>query len=78
MGLDVNTATVSADAKNLANLIKKISGFSGSLYFNKNYPDGVKKRKLDSSKINKLGWKPKVFLNDGLKKYYNYYTRIKA
>jgi len=64
--------------KNLANLIKKISGFSGSLYFNKNYPDGVKKRKLDSSKINKLGWKPKVFLNDGLKKYYNYYTRIKA
>ncbi len=64
--------------KNLANLIKKISGFSGSLYFNKNYPDGVKKRKLDSSKINKLGWKPKVLLNDGLKKYYNYYTRIKA
>ena len=62
----------------VANLIKKISGFSGSLYFNKNYPDGVKKRKLDSSKINKLGWKPKVFLNDGLKKYYNYYTRIKA
>ena len=64
--------------KNLANLIKKISGFSGSLYFNKNYPDGVKKRKLDSSKINKLGWKPKVLLNDGLKKYYNYYTRIIA
>lgn len=64
--------------KNLANLIKKISGFSGGLYFNKNYPDGVKKRKLDSSKIYKLGWKPKIFLNDGLKKYYNYYTRIKA
>jgi GDP-L-fucose synthase len=64
--------------KNLANLIKKISGFNGNLYFNKSYPDGVKRRKLDSNKINKLGWKPKVFLNDGLKKYYNYYTRIKA
>ena len=63
--------------KNLANLIKKISGFKGNLYFNKNYPDGVKKRKLDSSKINKLGWRPKIFLNDGLKVYYNYYTKIK-
>lgn len=64
--------------KNLANLIKKISGFKGSLYFNRNYPDGVKRRKLDSSKINKLGWRPKIFLNDGLKLYYNYYTKIKT
>jgi GDP-L-fucose synthase len=62
----------------LANLIKKISGFNGDLYFNKSYPDGVKRRKLDSNKINKLGWKPKVSLKNGLKKYYNYYTRIKA
>ena len=59
--------------KKLALLIKKITKFKGGIYFNKDYPDGVKLRKLDNKKIIKLGWKSKISLKKGLVKYYNYF-----
>lgn len=60
--------------KELALLIKKITKFKGGIFFNKNYPDGVKLRKLDIKKISKLGWKSKVKLKKGLEKYYKYFV----
>jgi len=62
--------------KNLAKIINKISGFSGKIIFNKKYPDGVKRRKLNSNKIKKMGWSPKIKLKEGLKDYYSYYSEI--
>jgi GDP-L-fucose synthase len=62
--------------KELAKLIKKITDFQGDIYFNKKYPDGVKFRKLDLSKIHKLGWRSKIRLKDGLKKYYKYFQSL--
>jgi len=59
--------------KQLANLIKKTLDYRGKIIFNNKYPDGVKKRKIDSSIIKKLGWKPKINLHDGLKNYCKYY-----
>lgn len=61
--------------KKIAYLIKKIINYKGKLIFNKNYPDGVRQRKLDISKIKKLGWRPKVNLEDGLRKYCDYYFK---
>jgi GDP-L-fucose synthase len=40
--------------KNLAILVKKILKYNGGIIFNKSYPDGVPRRRLDSSKIKKL------------------------
>ncbi len=62
--------------KNLAQIIKKISGFQGKIVFNKNYPDGVIERKLDISKLKKIGWKKKINLYQGIKNYYKYYEDI--
>lgn len=62
--------------KELAKLIKKITAFQGDIYFNKKYPDGVKFRKLDLSRIYKLGWRPKIRLEDGLNKYYKYFQSL--
>ena len=63
--------------KNIANILKKINNYKGKIIFNSNYPDGVKRRQLDSRKIRKLGWKPKIKLVFGLKKYTEYYkTKI--
>jgi GDP-L-fucose synthase len=62
--------------KELAKLIKKITAFQGDIYFNKKYPDGVKFRKLDLSKIHKLGWRAKIRLEDGLNKYYKYFKSL--
>jgi GDP-L-fucose synthase len=60
--------------KNLAFLIKEITKFKGKIIFNKKYPDGVKERKLDLNLINKLGWKSKIKLKEGLKNYYKYFV----
>ena len=59
--------------KKISNTIKEIVGYDGKIIFNKSYPDGVKKRKLNSSKIMKLGWRPKIKLVQGLKNYSEYY-----
>jgi GDP-L-fucose synthase len=61
----------------LAQLIKKVVNFDGKILFNKNYPEGVKKRKLDSSLINSYGWFPKISLVEGLESYYNHFKKIK-
>ena len=59
--------------KNLAKEIKKVVGFKGKLIFNENLPDGNPRKLLDSSKINKLGWKHKINLRDGLEQTYVWY-----
>ncbi len=64
--------------KDLAIKIKKIIGFNGELTFNKRYPDGVKRKFLDSSKIKKLGWKPKTSLDKGLKLTVDWFIKNKC
>ncbi len=59
--------------RKIAIILKKITGYSGKIFFNQKYPDGVKKRQLDSKIIKSLGWKPKINLEKGLEKYCNYY-----
>ncbi len=59
--------------KKIAYLIKNITNYKGKIIFNKRYPDGVKRRQLDSRNIKKLGWKPKISLKKGLETYCRYY-----
>jgi len=59
--------------KKIAFILKKIIDYKGKIVFNKKYPDGVKRRQLDSNIIKSLGWKPKIKLEKGLEKYYKYY-----
>tara|TARA_B100000795_G_C22438801_1_gene301051 strand:- start:100 stop:555 length:456 start_codon:yes stop_codon:yes gene_type:complete len=58
----------SISIKNLALLIKKISKFKGKIIFDRSYPDGTINKNLDSSKMKKLKWHPKIKLSKGLKK----------
>jgi len=50
----------------LAQLISKIVGYSGEIVFDFSKPDGAPRKLLDSSQINKLGWKPRMNLHQGL------------
>ena len=52
---------------NLAKIISNISNYNGNISFDKKSPDGTYKKNLNSQIINKLGWKPKIKLRDGLK-----------
>ena len=60
--------------KDLAYIIKDCMNYSGKIIFNKKYPDGVKKRKVNSIRIRKMGWKPKIKLKEGIKKFCKYYS----
>ena len=59
--------------KKIAIMVKNITGFRGKIFYNKSYPDGTPRRVLDITKIKKLGWKPKININNGLKIYYEWY-----
>ena len=56
--------------KDLADLVKNIVGFSGSLKFDSSKPDGTPKKLMDSSTIRNMGWSPKISLEEGIAKVY--------
>ena len=51
----------------LAKLISKTIKYKGKIIYNKKFPNGTPRKLLDSSKINKLGWKSKIKLEAGIK-----------
>jgi GDP-L-fucose synthase len=50
----------------LAQLIKKIMGFEGEIITDISKPDGTPRKLMDVSKINSLGWKAKIGLEEGI------------
>jgi GDP-L-fucose synthase len=54
--------------------IKKTIGFTGKILFDTDKPDGNPRKLLDSGKIFDLGWKPEVYLNEGLKITYDWFV----
>jgi len=58
----------------LAETIKTIIGFKGELVYNVDKPDGTLRKLTDVSKLNALGWKHKMMLEDGIKNMYEWYT----
>lgn len=55
---------------NLAKIIAKVVGYKGEIRFDSSKPDGVPRKFMDSSKLNRLGWRPKISLESGLRKAY--------
>lgn len=62
--------------KELAELIQQIVGYKGNLVFNTNKPDGTMRKLTNVSKLNALGWKHKIELEEGIKKVYSWYINI--
>lgn len=52
--------------KELAGLVKEVTGFEGALEFDTSRPDGTPRKLLDVSKLHALGWHHKIALKDGL------------
>ncbi len=57
----------------LAELVKEKVGFNGELKFNIEKPDGTMRKLTDPTKLNKLGWKHKIEIEEGIHKIYNWY-----
>ena len=54
--------------KELSKLVAEFSGFKGIIEWDKTKPDGTPRKKLDITRIEKIGWSPKVSLEEGIKK----------
>lgn len=55
------------------NEVAKVINFKGRFSFNLNKPSGIKQKLVDISCLNKLEWKHKTNLSDGIRNSYNYY-----
>lgn len=60
--------------RELAEMIKEVTGYKGSLFFDSEKKDGIYRKNMDSSKIRELGWEPKVKIQEGLKQAYQAYA----
>ena len=62
----------------LADLIKQVVGFGGEVFYDETKPDGVPRKLLDISRLSGLGWKPKMELEEGLRKTYEWFLQTQA
>tara|TARA_X000000950_G_C13883038_1_gene647678 strand:- start:1059 stop:2021 length:963 start_codon:yes stop_codon:yes gene_type:complete len=63
--------------RELAEIIKEITGFSGEIDWDQSKPDGMKRKLLDSKRIFELGWKPDISLKNGILKAYEDFKNLK-
>jgi len=56
----------------IANHVKEVIGFKGSLIFDKTKPDGTPKKVLNIDKISRLGWVPSTSLDKGIRLTYEW------
>jgi GDP-L-fucose synthase len=59
----------------LANLIKKIINYKGEIIWDKSKPDGTPRKLLDVSKLKKLGFSPKINLENGIELTYKWFLK---
>lgn len=57
--------------KDLSDLIKNIIGYNGKIEWDISKPYGTPKKLLDVSKMNRMGWKYKIDIEEGIKKTYD-------
>lgn len=56
--------------RELAELIREVTGFEGSIEFDTTKPDGTPRKLLDTSRMESLGWKPAIEIEEGLRGAY--------
>ena len=59
----------------LAHLVAYIVGYEGEIIWDKTKPNGTPRKRLDLTKLNKLGWRPQYSLEEGLKITYEHFQK---
>jgi len=59
----------------LAKTVAKVIGYQGDIAFDPSKPDGTPKKLMDSTKLNRMGWRPQVSLQQGLVIAYQEFLR---
>jgi GDP-L-fucose synthase len=70
----INVGTgIDCTIKELTETVAKVVGYEGEIHWNTTKPDGVPRKLLDVSRLNRLGWKSKINLEEGLTKTYKWF-----
>jgi GDP-L-fucose synthase len=59
--------------KELADIISRTVGWNGNIIWDKDKPNGTPRRKLDTSKLNNLGWSSSIDLENGINDTYGWF-----
>lgn len=59
--------------KDLAVIVKEITGFNGNITWDSSKPDGTPRKLLDVSRLTQQGWAPEIQLREGIDKTYASY-----
>ncbi|MFD0750814.1 GDP-L-fucose synthase family protein [Mucilaginibacter calamicampi] len=70
--INIGTGT-DVSIKELAELIKQVTGYSGAINFDSSKPDGTPRKLMDVSKLESKGWKHRINLEEGLSLTYQDY-----
>ena len=54
-------------------MVMEVVDYSGEIVMDRTKPDGMMRKLLDTTLINKMGWNPKVALKEGLRRTYAAY-----
>ena len=60
----------------LATAVSIAVGYEGGIHFNTSMPDGTPRKLMDVSKLERIGWKHKTSLKEGIEKTYNNYKSV--
>jgi GDP-L-fucose synthase len=63
--------------KDFAEMVRDVVGYTGTLAWDASKPDGTPRKLLDVSKINRLGWKAKIGLRQGVEEIVGWYAENK-
>ncbi len=64
------------EIKELAQLIKKISGYTGDIIHDTSKPDGTPRKLMDVTKLRNMGWQASISLEEGIRKVYQDYIKV--
>ncbi|SMD10920.1 hypothetical protein [Sporomusa malonica] len=67
-GIDITIAELAA-------MMAEITGFTGKIIYDTTKPDGTPIKRLDVSKINKIGWYARTSLRAGVEKTYQWFSK---
>jgi GDP-L-fucose synthase len=61
--------------RELAEIILEVVDFDAELVFDATKPDGTPRKLLDVTRLQKLGWKPRISLRDGIRRTYEWFLK---
>jgi GDP-L-fucose synthase len=64
--------------RELVEIVARVIGFEIELVFDASKPDGTPQKLLDITRLQTLGWKPRISLNDGIEQTYHWFLESSA